>query len=100
MRKKHHSTFVHVGNYELKELNYLNSEKKFYLQSLVTRQVSWNSPITRRIHQKMENRISTVHSYPKAYRFMEKNGARKSHATVPLSIEHRHVGYLFNVPNP
>ena len=32
----------------------------------------------------MENCKSTVYSYPKAYRFMKKNGARKSHATVPL----------------
>ena len=35
----------------------------------------------------MENCKSTLYSYPKAYRFMKKNGARKSHATVPLSID-------------
>ena len=28
MRKKHRSTFVHVWNYELKELKILNYEKK------------------------------------------------------------------------
>jgi hypothetical protein len=32
----------------------------------------------------MENCKSTVYSYPKAYGFMKKNGAQKSHATVPL----------------
>ena len=60
-------------------------KKKFYLLRLVMRQVNWNSPITRRIHQNMENRISRVHSYPKAYRLIKKTRVQKSHATVPLS---------------
>ena len=47
-------------------------KKKFYLPCLITRQVNWNSPITRRICQNMENCKSTVYSYPKAYRFMKK----------------------------
>ena len=59
-------------------------KKKFYLPRLVTREVDWNSPITRRIHQNMENRISRVHSYPKAYRLIKKTRVQKSHATVPL----------------
>ncbi len=32
----------------------------------------------------MENRISRVLTYPKAYQFMKKTGVQKSHATVPL----------------
>ncbi len=59
-------------------------KKKIYFPRLVTREVDWNSPITRRIHQNMGNRISRVCSYPKAYRFMKKTRVQKSHATVPL----------------
>ncbi len=35
----------------------------------------------------MENCKSTFYSYPEAYRFMKKTGARKSCATVPFSCE-------------
>ncbi len=50
------------------------------------RQVNWNSPITRRIRQKIEIGKSAVSSYPKAYRFMKKPRVQKSHATVPLTV--------------